>query len=124
MSFWHEITDPRHIEIYDDDIISIRYKSDNQGNHYIYFKRDMIENALTETADAKYLWDACHALYEKYRSENELPDEVDDWDAEEFLNSKDIYDHPMISDRLNNNGYEVASLIAEFYNKRISKAKG
>ena len=26
--------------------------------------------------DAKYLWDACHTSYEKYRSENELPAEL------------------------------------------------
>ena len=66
----------------------------------------------------------CDQCGKKLRNTRTETEEVDDWDVEEFLNSKDIYDHPMISDRLNNNGYEVASLIAEFYNKRISKTKG
>ena len=37
-------------------------------------------------------------------------------EAEEFLQSKDIWNHPYISDRENKNGYEVADLMAEFAN--------
>lgn len=38
-------------------------------------------------------------------------------EAEAFLQSKDIWNHPYISDRTNNNGYEVADLMAEFANQ-------
>ena len=39
-------------------------------------------------------------------------------DAEEFLNSKDIWNHPIITDRNNKESYEVADLMAEFANTR------
>ena len=37
-------------------------------------------------------------------------------EAEEFLQSKDIFHHPYISDRTDSNSYEVADLMAEFFN--------
>ena len=40
------------------------------------------------------------------------------FDAEEFLNKKDIWNHPFVSDRNNKNSYEVAELMAEFANER------
>ena len=42
-------------------------------------------------------------------------------EAEEFLQSKDIWHHPYISDRQNKNSYEVAGLIAEFANTHKPK---
>lgn len=42
-------------------------------------------------------------------------------EAEEFLQSKDIWNHPYISDRQNKNSYEVADLIAEFANTHKPK---
>jgi hypothetical protein len=52
-------------------------------------------------------------------------DEADRWDAEEYLNTKDIWNHPMVSDRTNKNGYEVADLMAEFTNQWFrSRMKG
>lgn len=39
--------------------------------------------------------------------------DVDEWLGEE----KDIWNHPIISDRNENNSYEVSELIAEFTNK-------
>lgn len=42
-------------------------------------------------------------------------------EAEDFLQSKDIFNHPVISDRTESNGYEVADLMAEFYNTTNSR---
>jgi hypothetical protein len=40
---------------------------------------------------------------------------IERWDAEEWLQKhKDIWNHPIISDRTNKNGFEVADLMAEF----------
>jgi hypothetical protein len=48
--------------------------------------------------------------------------EVDKWDAEEWLQkNKDIWNHPMVTDRTDRNAYEVADLIAEFTNYIIKK---
>jgi len=50
--------------------------------------------------------------------------EVDKWDAEEWLqHNKDIWNHPMVTDRTETNGYEVADLMAEFANYILSKQK-
>jgi hypothetical protein len=47
---------------------------------------------------------------------------VDRWDAEEWLQeNKDIWNHPMVRDRTESNGYEVADLMAEFANYILSK---
>lgn len=48
---------------------------------------------------------------------------IESFDADEFLNTKDIYNHPYISDRNNKNGYEVASLMAEFANSIIQNER-
>ena len=43
---------------------------------------------------------------------------IERFDAEDWLGEKkDIWNHPYISDRTNNNGYEVADLMAEFANQ-------
>lgn len=48
--------------------------------------------------------------------------EVDKWDAEEWLqHNKDIWNHPMVTDRTDRNAYEVADLMAEFTNHIINK---
>ena len=48
--------------------------------------------------------------------------EVDRWDAEEWLQEhKDIWNHPMVTDRTETNGYEVADLMADFANYILSK---
>lgn len=48
--------------------------------------------------------------------------EVDKWDAEEWLqHNKDIWNHPMVTDRIDRNAYEVADLMAEFTNHIINK---
>jgi hypothetical protein len=48
--------------------------------------------------------------------------EIDKWDAEEWLQkNKDIWNHPMVTDRTDRNAYEVADLIAEFTNYIIKK---
>ncbi len=48
--------------------------------------------------------------------------EVDKWDAEEWLQqNKDIWNHPMVRDRTETNGYEVADLMADFANYILSK---
>lgn len=48
--------------------------------------------------------------------------EIDKWDAEEWLQqNKDIWNHPMITDRTDKNAYEVADLMAEFTNYIIKK---
>jgi hypothetical protein len=48
--------------------------------------------------------------------------EVDKWDAEEWLqHNKDIWNHPMVTDRTDRNAYEVADLMAEFANHIINK---
>ena len=48
--------------------------------------------------------------------------EVDKWDAEEWLQkNKDIWNHPMVTDRTDINAYEVADLMAEFTNHIINK---
>jgi hypothetical protein len=50
--------------------------------------------------------------------------EVDKWNAEEWLQkNKDIWNHPMVTDRTNSNAYEVADLMAEFANHILSKQK-
>jgi len=48
--------------------------------------------------------------------------EVDKWDAEEWLqHNKDIWNHPMVTDRTDRNAYEVADLMADFANHIITK---
>jgi hypothetical protein len=48
--------------------------------------------------------------------------QVDRWDAEEWLQqNKDIWNHPMVTDRTDRNAYEVADLMAEFTNYIINK---
>jgi hypothetical protein len=50
--------------------------------------------------------------------------EIESWDAEEWLQkNKDIWNHPMVTDRTNSNAYEVADLMAEFANHILSKQK-
>jgi len=50
------------------------------------------------------------------KSEIKLPTEpIERWDAEAWLGKeRDIWHHPRISDRTDNNSYEVADLMAEF----------
>lgn len=43
------------------------------------------------------------------------------FDAEEYLNSIDIWNHPTISDRENKTSYDVAQLMADFANKYYGK---
>jgi hypothetical protein len=46
--------------------------------------------------------------------------EADRFDAEQWLGEKrDIWNHPMVSDRTNTNGYEVADLMADFANEYL-----
>ncbi|MCB0446032.1 MAG: hypothetical protein KDD03_00685 [Gelidibacter sp.] len=40
-------------------------------------------------------------------------------DAEEYLNDLDIYHHPRVEDRTNQNSYEVADIMADFTNKYL-----
>jgi len=48
--------------------------------------------------------------------------EIDKWDAEQWLQDyKDIWNHPMITDRTDKNAYEVADLMAEFTNYILKK---
>lgn len=48
--------------------------------------------------------------------------EIDKWDVEQWLQeNKDIWNHPMITDRTDKNAYEVADLMAEFTNYIIKK---
>jgi hypothetical protein len=45
-------------------------------------------------------------------------------DAEEWLgNAKDVWNHPVVSDRNNANAYEVADLLAEFANAKLHQRK-
>lgn len=46
-----------------------------------------------------------------------LPLPAERWDAEELLNSKDVFNHPRVETRLNDDSFEVADLMAEFANK-------
>ena len=51
-----------------------------------------------------------------------MTQEIDKWDVEQWLQqNKDIWNHPMITDRTDKNAYEVADLIAEFTNYIIKK---
>jgi len=46
---------------------------------------------------------------------------IDRWDAEDWLcKNKDIWNHPIITDRNSLESYEVADLMAEFANSVIS----
>ena len=50
--------------------------------------------------------------------------EIDRWDAEEWLQkNKDIWNHPMVTDRTDSNAYEVADLMADFANYILNKQK-
>ncbi len=50
--------------------------------------------------------------------------EVEKWDAEDWLQqNKDIWNHPMVTDRTDKNAYEVADLMADFANHIINKQK-
>jgi len=50
--------------------------------------------------------------------------EIESWDAEEWLQkNKDIWNHPMVTDRTDSNAYEVADLMADFANYILSKQK-
>jgi hypothetical protein len=51
-----------------------------------------------------------------------LPEEIntDFSDAEDFLNSKDIWNHPRISDRNDKQSYDVAQLMSEFANMQVA----
>ncbi len=58
----------------------------------------------------------------KTRNRKIMTHEIDKWDAEEWLQkNKDIWNHPMVTDRTDRNAYEVADLIAEFTNYIIKK---
>lgn len=58
----------------------------------------------------------------KTRNRKSMTHEVEKWDAEEWLqHNKDIWNHPMVTDRTDRNAYEVADLIAEFTNYIIKK---
>lgn len=67
---------------------------------------------------------AAQADYERRTAERfrkvELPDS---FDADEFLNSLDIYHHPYITDRTDTESYEVSDLMARFVGHIIAKAK-
>ena len=43
------------------------------------------------------------------------------FDAEKYLNEKDIWNHPIITDRTDKNSYEVADLMAGFANYYAGK---
>ena len=49
--------------------------------------------------------------------------EVESFDAEDFLQTKDIFNHPRIYDRTEKNSYEVAELMAEFVNHILNTKK-
>ena len=42
--------------------------------------------------------------------------------SEEFLQSKDIWNHPFITDRTESNGYEVRQLLEDFARQCVHKA--
>ena len=42
--------------------------------------------------------------------------------AEEFLQSKDIWNHPMVTDRTESNGYEVEHLLEDFARQAVHQA--
>ena len=48
---------------------------------------------------------------------------VESFDAEDFLQTKDIFNHPRIYDRTGKNSYEVAELMAEFVNHILNTKK-
>lgn len=45
-------------------------------------------------------------------------------DAEEFLQSKDVWNHPRVTDRNEKASYDVAELMEEYAQYRISLLKG
>jgi hypothetical protein len=83
-----------------------------------------------ETEDQPYYDDpyqakaAAQADYEARTSVRFRKVEVPDmFEAEEFLNSKDIFHHPYITDRTDSESYSVAELMAQFFEWNIAKAK-
>jgi hypothetical protein len=66
---------------------------------------------------------AAQADYEARTAERFRKVEVPDcFEADEFLNSKDIYHHPYITDRTDSESYSVAELMAQFFEWYIDKA--
>jgi len=65
-------------------------------------------------------------LLEEYAQEKNDYIPAESFDAEDFLNKKDIWNHPYISDRTEKISYEVAILMAEFtnfYNTKTEEVK-
>ena len=55
-------------------------------------------------------------------------EEADRWDAEEYLNGLDIWNHPSITDRNDIKSFEVAGIMADFANEyyklKVQNGKG
>jgi hypothetical protein len=84
-----------------------------------FAKQSIAERMPTECKTCNELGHPCW-LHDPTNPDNNkrMPtEEAERWDAEGYLNTKDIWNHPMVSDRINKNGYEVADLMAEFANK-------
>jgi uncharacterized protein (DUF2267 family) len=76
--------------------------------------------AFAENESSVDVYDVCCKAMEAFAKQviaERMPtEEADRWDAEEFLGTKDIWNHPRITDRCDKESYEVADLMAEFVN--------
>lgn len=82
-------------------------------------KKSSIEHFVKSGKASGSFWMALKNMLDEYAEQLRIPGVRGRFsrdEAEEFLQSKDIWNHPYISDRTNNNGYEVADLMAEFAN--------
>jgi hypothetical protein len=68
-------------------------------------------------ADLNGLADELVKLFDTPVVSKSLPLPAERWDAEELLNSKDVFNHPRVETRLNDDSFEVADLMVEFANK-------
>lgn len=95
----------------------------NKMNSRQYFQKEYGHELIESVIDMKDFV-SLYALmdeFAKWCAEQKPPVittlPIDRFDAEKWLQEKkDIWNHPIVSDRTNKNGYEVADLMAEFVN--------
>ena len=102
------------------DGYEVRFEASNGKWYWMYYDQCEDQAYYEDPHEAKA---AAQADYEARTAERFRKVEVpDSFEAEEFLNSKDIFHHPYITDRTDSESYSVAELMAQFFDWYIAKA--
>lgn len=103
-----DILESGHFYIRIKNIVDAHVRA-NEAEAYI---SDQKQKELTEAIDKSI------ESLKQFLRDNMRPriEKAERFDAEEYLNNKDIFNHPQVTDRTNANSYEVADLMADFAN--------